>query len=585
MHRRMRWLIVAALLISIAVIVTHARRVKKTTQTAAQPIASPQPFVVRELPEALTVDAFEERAVASRKAVILGQAVNPLYTAQALTLPPLRDVVTQAAAQVSPDPEFAGYLTAIFAVESGGDANAQSGAGAVGLAQLMPGTARDYGLTVDRRRYGKLVARQRLLRRMPRLSPLWQSRVRAELETIKSTIPLADERLNPYRSALAGAKHLARLERRFGNLEWAVQAYHSGEGNIAKIVRLYTAGHLPRYTASGELTKGDDWSIATTITRNKLSWSQVVRDALPAKHPLTTQTLYGLKDWSWDYSLKVKAWRQCLDLYRTNPQAFEGFVGLYKNHDQMRSWHLADERLWYPEEHPKLWRWRSVNDLKEAFSQGVLIEIPNNPAFAQKFGIRLGSMGNYVDGADDRAAYKRVRPETAGLGVLIAGLYRQWPERTKSLLTVTSLVRCQTYQAAIRKLRLERLSEKQRAKRLYSCHREGVSLDLAFPRDASGQQDLERTLTYLRYAGYVVWKRERDHYHVTLSPERREVLQAFWQDALASWKEVDPESAKRLSVASRRRTPPVWEFLFLVLIVVGTIAYFRRRALGTKRLP
>ncbi|HEY2514659.1 MAG TPA: transglycosylase SLT domain-containing protein [Polyangiaceae bacterium] len=85
-------------------------------------------------------------------------------------------------------------------IESGFDATAHSVAGARGLWQFMPETAKAYGLSIDR----------------------W-----------------ADQRLNPEAATEAAADFLADLHRRFGSWELAIAAYNMGYWGVAASVRKY----------------------------------------------------------------------------------------------------------------------------------------------------------------------------------------------------------------------------------------------------------------------------------------------------------------------------------------------------------
>jgi membrane-bound lytic murein transglycosylase D len=100
-------------------------------------------------------------------------------------------------------------------VESGFDAGAESPAGALGMFQLMPATAKQYGLS------------------------LWPF----------------DERKDPEPAAHAAAKLLHRLHAQFGDWRLAVAAYNCGEGRVAKTLSRYgaksyegIATHLPAET-------------------------------------------------------------------------------------------------------------------------------------------------------------------------------------------------------------------------------------------------------------------------------------------------------------------------------------------------
>lgn len=91
-------------------------------------------------------------------------------------------------------------------VESGFDARARSPAGAVGMFQLMPATAKDYGLS------------------------LWPR----------------DQRRQPEVAALAAAKHLRGLHGQFGDWRLAVAAYNCGAGTVQKALARYGAKSYAR---------------------------------------------------------------------------------------------------------------------------------------------------------------------------------------------------------------------------------------------------------------------------------------------------------------------------------------------------
>jgi membrane-bound lytic murein transglycosylase D len=100
-------------------------------------------------------------------------------------------------------------------VESSFDRRAQSPAGAAGLFQLMPDTAKRFGLS------------------------LWPR----------------DQRLQPEPSATASAQYLKQLHDRFGDWRLALAAYNCGEGTVQKLLDRYKtrsyddiAEHLPAET-------------------------------------------------------------------------------------------------------------------------------------------------------------------------------------------------------------------------------------------------------------------------------------------------------------------------------------------------
>ncbi|HSU54711.1 MAG TPA: lytic transglycosylase domain-containing protein [Candidatus Dormibacteraeota bacterium] len=109
-----------------------------------------------------------------------------------------------------------GELVWLAEVESSFDPRARSPAGAAGLFQLMPDTARRYGLRV---------------------------------------VPFFDQRLKPEPSAEAAAKYLHTLHSEFHDWRLALAAYNSGEGTVRNLLKRYKAHsfdsiamHLPAET-------------------------------------------------------------------------------------------------------------------------------------------------------------------------------------------------------------------------------------------------------------------------------------------------------------------------------------------------
>lgn len=100
-------------------------------------------------------------------------------------------------------------LVWIAEVESAFNPGARSPAGARGLFQLMPETAKSLGL---------------------------------------SLLPF-DQRVQAEKSAQAAAKHLAHLHRRFGDWPLALAAYNAGEGRVARTLKAASASDFPSIAA------------------------------------------------------------------------------------------------------------------------------------------------------------------------------------------------------------------------------------------------------------------------------------------------------------------------------------------------
>lgn len=122
-------------------------------------------------------------------------------------------------------------LAAVILVESGGRTSALSPKGARGLWQLMPDTARRYGLRVDE---------------------------------------IRDDRLDLFRSTDAAARYLHDLYAQFGDWKLALAAYNTGEANVGvailrahtqdfdqlanlRVLPLETRNYVPRVLATAQL--------------------------------------------------------------------------------------------------------------------------------------------------------------------------------------------------------------------------------------------------------------------------------------------------------------------------------------------
>jgi hypothetical protein len=122
-------------------------------------------------------------------------------------------------------------LAAVILVESGGSATALSPKGARGLWQLMPNTARRYGLRVD---------------------------------------DIQDDRLDLFKATDAAAQYLHDLYGQFGDWKLALAAYNTGEANLGSAIErahtqdfyqltslqmlpLETRNYVPRVLAAAQL--------------------------------------------------------------------------------------------------------------------------------------------------------------------------------------------------------------------------------------------------------------------------------------------------------------------------------------------
>src|SRR5581483_594119 len=179
--------------------------------------------------ENLTPLLLEERT----RLMIESQTFSVLRDPEALggarrVMAPAMQKIIERASERSGVP--ASIISAIAYLESWGDANAQSHTGPRGIMQISEATARRMGLRqIYKTRYRVTTERRPIRRR--------HGHVVYRTVRVKTpyTVLVRDERMVPERAIPAAAMYLADMEERYGGLDWAIWAYHCGEGCIAEV--------------------------------------------------------------------------------------------------------------------------------------------------------------------------------------------------------------------------------------------------------------------------------------------------------------------------------------------------------------
>lgn len=275
-------------------------------------------------------------------------------------------------------------ISAVAYLESWGDPQAASPAGPRGIMQFSEATARAAGLRIVRVTRFQVTTSHELVRRKR-----GKSVYRTVRHKMPYTITVRDDRLNPERAAPAAARYLARLETKFGGRDWAIFAYHCGEGCVSDLLPLTEAA----------------------VHHNQPSVAEMFFAANPAHHA----ELYGAlqremqRDYSPTYWFRIQRAEQLLALYQDDPAAFRELAEEYQNpiHPQRRA---TDRLMIWLKSHDIFYR--SPDDLREALGHG-LARVFDDPNF---FGFSLPEIAE----GPDRDLYLQDSPAAIGTLLYIA---------------------------------------------------------------------------------------------------------------------------------------------------------------------
>jgi hypothetical protein len=199
-------------------------------------------------------------------------------------------------------------LEAIAYLESWGDPKAESPTGPRGIMQVSLGTAREMGLKVYSVTRYRTVKEKIQVRN--KKNKLVTKVVRHKVPYVASS---RDERLMPERAIPAAANYLAGLERRFGGQDWAIFAYHCGEGCVANMLDL---------TRHARGIPPDQLTVARMFFSSSPAWN---RDLY-----LAIQTQMQ-RDYSPTYWFRIQRAQQLLNMYRHDPEGFTSLAEQYKS--------------------------------------------------------------------------------------------------------------------------------------------------------------------------------------------------------------------------------------------------------------
>jgi hypothetical protein len=526
------------------------RLATSATPAAAAAVRDPGP----------ALDLTESTILAQRKRIMgrqrslemvsrVANEIGPLVR-RALELPDLQnDLRALAASAGMSEAEYRRYFQAKheadLLLESGGDANARSVSNAIGVAQFLAGTGRRCGLKVDevaaRPISGQMAAIEAKIDWLSAQPPDWRKAApgqpgkapdigapvglvywkrdqwieahRAVWHGLESRRRRCDQRYDPARAIAAQTRYLLRLTRQYGTVAWALQAYHGGEGGVARTINLYRAASASANLAGGRLP----------------SYEEVYQRSTPTGRSGAFYYLYGRSDDHRYYWWKVLMAERAIRLYRDDRESF------MREREALRPGYRM-EVAWYGDPAPR--SFYDVASLRRGAADATLVPVPPD---LERRRIKLAEIAP-MD-RERRAEYKRLRPEAMGALLQLAAVYRA--NGGHAPLVILSLV--QTTEGARAWRRLHPLVRPKPAPGEIvvddpDFHPTGLVFDLARPANEWDRRVLEYALGWLYDRLRISWQMEQDgqsrHYHVVPNPTCRDEL---GRAALPS----HPASAKR----------------------------------------
>jgi hypothetical protein len=390
-------------------------------------------------------------------------------------------------------------IEAIAYLESWGDAKATSPAGPRGIMQISQATARGMGLRVVR------TTRYRIVKEKVQVK---NKRNKLVTKTVRHkvpyTVPGRDDRLIPERAIPAAANYLARLEQKFGGLDWAIFAYHCGEGCVTEMHELTRqARGIPK----------DQLTVARMFFSANPAWNRELYQAV---------SLQMQRDYSPTYWFRIMRAQQLLASYREDPDAFEALAEEYRTKFEAP----ASNQRRAPH---RLSVWLKTQDLVFHTSDDIragigtmLVKPFDRPEY---FGYRLRIS---VDQPEDLESFSQASTAAVGTLLYIAfetrRLYEEISPRGAPFrpLEVTSLI--EPEDMAMHSSQAEALA-----------HATGHVFDIDYAGMPPAEYECLRfVLDDLGWDGYLGFVEEgTDTFHIGCSPSSREFFASVYQEAAA----------------------------------------------------
>jgi hypothetical protein len=303
-----------------------------------------------------------------------------------------------------------------------------------------------------------------------------------------------DDRMVPERAIPAAAHYLAGMERKFGGRDWAIFAYHCGQGCV---------GMMQEITRRARGIPPDKMTVARMFFSQSPAWNRELYEAVQQQM---------LRDYSPTYWFRIRRAEQLLALYRRDPAEFASLAQGYKS-DFVNNNARAPHRLsvWLKKDDLVF---RNGDDIRAAMGQKLVKAL-----------IRPDYFGYAVKLAGDSEYLSEAAPSAIGTLAYIAFETRRLYEEMGAKgpfrpLVVTSLVEPEDYAS-------------QRGKPEALSHCSGYVFDVDYSALPPAELECLRfVLSDLGWEGYLGFVEDgMDSLHIGCSPASREFFTQVFKEA------------------------------------------------------
>jgi len=383
----------------------------------------------------------------------------------------------------------ASIIEAICYLESWGNPKAQSITGPKGIMQISAATAASMGLKVT------YATRYKTSREKVPVKSKIKGKVTYRTVTRKTPykVLVRDDRMVPERAIPAAANYLAAMERKFGGRDWAIFAYHCGQGCV---------GMMQEITRRARGIPVDKMTVARMFFSQSPAWNRELYEAVQQQM---------LRDYSPTYWFRIKRAEQLLALYRRDPAEFASLAQGYKSEfvtagrapHRLSVWLKKDDLVF-----------RNGDDIRAAMGQKLVKAL-----------IRPDFFGYAVKLAGDSEYLSEASPSAIGTLAYIAFETRRLYDEMGAKgpfkpLVVTSLVEPEDYAS-------------QRGKPEALSHCSGYVFDIDYSALPPAELECLRfVLSDLGWEGYLGFVEDgMDSLHIGCSPASRDFFTQVFKEA------------------------------------------------------